>query len=88
MNTAATAPKLASAVKLAEAMEAVNAAQTFAEFNIADKRCMKLGLRLRRGFYIQRRSISQERIELVLSATDEKDLAEIIQDINYDEIML
>lgn len=49
---------------------------------------MKLGLRLRRGFYIQRRSIHPERIELVLSATDEKDLAEIIQDINYEEIML
>lgn len=50
MNYAATA------VKLAEAMEAVNAAQSFAEFNVADKRCMKLGLRLRRSFYIQRRN--------------------------------
>lgn len=87
MTTAATT-SLASAAKLAEAMEAVNAAQTFAEFNAADKRCMKLGLRLRRGFYIQRRKISQERIELVLSATDEADLTEIIQDINYDELML
>lgn len=87
MNNAATAP-IASAVELAEAMAAVNAAQTFAEFNAADKRCMKLGLRLRRGFYIQRRSIHPECIELVLSVSDEEELTELIQDLNYDELML
>lgn len=85
MNATATLPQ---AALLVSAMEEVNAAQSFREFALADVKLIDLGLKLRRGFYSQRRSIHPERIELIRSAQSETELREILQDINYDEIML
>lgn len=85
--TTATAT-LPQATELVSAMEEINAAEGCKDFFAANAKAVALGLRLRRGFYGQRRSIHPERIELVRSASSETELREILQDINYDELML
>lgn len=86
MNADTTA--LPQAELLISAMEELNSAKSFKEFIAADAKLIDLGLKLRRGFYINRRSIHPARIELIRSAQSETELQEILQDINYDEIML
>lgn len=88
MTSTLTKPTVPAAAELVEAMEQIRDAETFAEFHGANERARDLGLRLRRGFWGQHRILHPERIALVASAQSEQELREILQDINYDELML
>ncbi len=79
---------LPAAAELVGAMVEIREAESFAEFHAANERARDLGLRLRRGFWGQHRILHPERISLVASAQTEEELREILQDINYDELML
>jgi len=85
--TSTDTPSLPAAVELAAAMGQIRDAETFAEFSVANDRARELGLRLRRGFWGQRRVLSPGLISMVASCRTEVELKETLQDINYSELI-
>ena len=86
MDATKTSP-LPAATELAEAMEQIRDAETFAEFAKANDRARDLGLYLRRGFWGQRRVLPEALISMVADARTEVELKETLKDINYQELI-
>lgn len=73
--------------QLARIMELINLSDSSDESAHYRSQATNLGLQLKGGFYIQRRSISPRDIYLVRNAANEEELTEILKDLNYDELM-
>jgi len=71
--------------QLARIMESINLADSSEESAYYRSQAADLGLWLKGGFYIQRRSISPRDIYLVRNAASDDELTEILKDLNYDE---
>lgn len=84
-NTQTYSP--ARSTRLAKAMESINLADSAEEQVYYRNLASELGLRLKPGFYVQKRKISQALINQVQATTDDNELIEILKEANYRELV-
>lgn len=73
--------------RLAKVMKSINLADSAEEQVYYRNLAAELGLRLKPGFYVQRRKVSQTLIEQVQNTVDDKELTEILKEANYRELV-
>ena len=75
------------AEELAATLEALNGAQSIRDGGEHLERAAELGYKFRGGFFIRRRKVAQETIDLIRSSETEEELVELLKDLSYDELM-
>lgn len=72
---------------LAKVMKSINLADSADEQIYYRNLAYGFGLRLKPGFYIQRRKISQALIDQIQNTVDDSELTEILKEANYRELV-
>lgn len=73
--------------RLAKVMQSINLSDSAEEQGHYRHIAAGLGLRLKAGFYVQRRKISPALIEQVQKTVDDNELNEILKEANYRELV-